>query len=130
MSLPLKLYKSQKEHLIEYYYAELQKELPHNRLGDFTLDECRNRFQAGLCYTLMLEVVGQSLADEKELANEVTQSKRHLIFQRILSALGEIEQPTIFFNIHKGRRATGSAEAVTTAPKLVAVPLLATDSEA
>ena len=44
-----------------------------------------------MCYTLLLEALGQGTMDAKELANEVTQHKREVVFRRIFAALQRVQ---------------------------------------
>ena len=44
----------------------------------------------------MLEVVGQGTMDKAELANETTQAKRVLIFQRLSNAINRMPEPSLY----------------------------------
>lgn len=83
----------QEEDLLLYYHTQLKTHI----CEEFTMEELRSRYTAGLCYTLVLEAVSQATMSAAELANRELQGKRIAIFGRILNALNRIASPSFFF---------------------------------
>lgn len=54
-------YATHKDDLIDYYFAALSARMHAlgKPMADFGLDQCKQRFQSGLVYNLMLEAIGQ-----------------------------------------------------------------------
>ena len=64
----------------------------------FPYTELKRRYISGVCKTLVLEVLGQGTMDAHELANETTQAKRVVVFQRLAYAINRLPQPSVFLS--------------------------------
>lgn len=93
MSMDAAMLQEKEEELIRFYY----RELPTQISSQFSMDQLHHRYNAGICYNLLLEAIGQATMDAAELANEEIQNKRLVIFDRILNALNRTASATIFF---------------------------------
>lgn len=94
MSVDSDLLQQQEDDLLLYYHTQLITHIS----TEFSMTELRKRYTAGMCYTLALEVIGQGTQDSAELADETLQSKRLVIFNRILSTMNRTTSPTMFFS--------------------------------
>jgi thiamine kinase-like enzyme len=92
-----KLLKVYYDSLVEQHQAQHKNSPPLSESYSFA--EFQRRYQAGICYTLMLEAVGQGTASPAELANEATQRKRKIIFSRISRAISRMDRPSLFFPV-------------------------------
>lgn len=93
LSMDSELLQKEEEELLMFYHTKLAASIA----VEFTMEEFRNRYAAGMVYTLILEAVGQGTMDTSELANEGLQSKRLVLFRRILDAINRTACPTLFF---------------------------------
>jgi aminoglycoside/choline kinase family phosphotransferase len=84
--------------ILAWYHAELANQLLARGQPAFSLEELKQRYVAGCCYTLLLESVGQGTMSAAELADAQLQAKRLVIFKRIISALNRHTTASLFWD--------------------------------